>query len=121
MPARKLVAQLMAEVLSVIAHPERFRIIEELSSGEKCVDELVQILMVSQPAVSQHLSALRSKGLVTYHRRGRYVFYSLRHIWIGAWLLDGMKLLEKGNSDSVDISKAVKSARKLWGVKDAKS
>jgi len=111
----------MAEVLSVIAHPERYRLIEELSSGEKSVDDLVQILMVSQPAVSQHLSALRSKGLVSYHRKGRYVFYSLRHPWIGAWLLDGLKLLENSNSDSVDIPNAVKSARKLWKRRSAKS
>ena len=114
MPARKIVAQLMAELLSLIAHPERFRIIEELALGDKNVEEIVKILNKSQPAVSQHLSALRSQGLVVPHRRGKRVFYSLQHPWIATWLLDGLSLLERNQSHSVKIPSAIKAARKLW-------
>jgi DNA-binding transcriptional ArsR family regulator len=110
----------MAELLSRIAHPERFRIIEELASGEKSVDEIVKILNISQPAVSQHLSALRSQALVIDHRRGRQVFYSLQHPWVATWLLDGLKLLEQNQNRSVDIPHAIEVARKLWKQKKTK-
>ena len=117
MPTRKLVARLMAEILSVVAHPERFRLIEELAGEEKDVDQIVNLLKIPQPTVSQHLSALRLKRLVISRREGRHVFYSLRHKWIAKWLLEGLKLLEEDDSLSEEILSAARSARKLWSVK----
>ena len=114
MPSRKLVSQLMAEILSVVAHPHRFSLIEELATGEKDVDQIVKILKIPQPTVSQHLSALRMQRLVISRRDGRHVFYSLRTKWIAKWLLDGLKLLEEDSSLSKEILSATKSARKIW-------
>src|SRR5689334_2188846 len=114
MPVRKIVAKMMAEIISVVAHADRFRLIEELAGGEKDVDEIVRILKLPQPTVSQHLSALRLQRLVIARREGRHVFYSLRRKWIAKWLLDGLKLLEEDNSLSEDILSAARSARKLW-------
>ena len=44
-------------------------------SGEATATSLVKGSRVSQPAVSQHLRALRDAGLVTERREGRYIHY----------------------------------------------
>jgi DNA-binding transcriptional ArsR family regulator len=114
MGVRQLVAQLMSEILSVVAHPERFKLIEELAGGEKDVDQIVKFLQIPQSTVSQHLSVLRVHRLVIARRAGRHVYYSLRHPWLAKWLLEGLQLLEKDDTLSEEILTATKQARKLW-------
>lgn len=46
-------------------------------SGSKTVSELVDIVQLSQPAVSQHLSTLKACGLVASKKNGQEVLYSL--------------------------------------------
>lgn len=55
----------------------RYRIVEALLRGEKTVGELVKVVKLSQPAVSQHLKTLKSSNLVVDERRGQEVFYSV--------------------------------------------
>src|SRR5262249_43172758 len=50
-------------------------IFERLTRGEAPVKELTAGFDISQPAVSQHLSALRRAGLVSERREGRLVYY----------------------------------------------
>lgn len=66
-----------SELLKTLAAPVRLAILVELDQGPRCVHELVEILEVSQPLVSQHLRVLRSARLVESERRGREVTYSL--------------------------------------------
>ncbi|MBN2564501.1 MAG: winged helix-turn-helix transcriptional regulator [Candidatus Eisenbacteria bacterium] len=66
-----------AEILRVLSHPSRLRIIEILSSGELCVKRIEEILGIPQPSVSQHLSRLRYAGLIESERRGHLVCYRL--------------------------------------------
>lgn len=60
-----------------IGNDSRYRIVESLLHGRKTVSELVKIVRLSQPAVSQHLKVLKSSGLVIDERRGQEVLYSL--------------------------------------------
>lgn len=48
-----------------------------LATDDRVVSELVAAVGVSQPAVSEHLAALRSVGLVTSSKRGRERVYRL--------------------------------------------
>lgn len=48
-----------------------------LSSGEKSVTELEELLSARQAAVSQQLSRLRVEGLVTPRREGKAIYYRL--------------------------------------------
>ena len=64
MPKRQLVAKELAEVLRVIAHPDRIRIIEELRAGECDVNSLVDTLELPGPRVSQHLGLMRLHHIV---------------------------------------------------------
>jgi DNA-binding transcriptional ArsR family regulator len=51
-------------VFTVLAEPNRRRILDLLGSSEQPVGELVAQLELSQPAVSKHLRILRQAGLV---------------------------------------------------------
>jgi ArsR family transcriptional regulator len=66
-----------AEVLKTVAHPLRLRIVELLESGEKSVNELKDLLGVTQPLTSQHLSQMRMRGVLGSRREGTLVFYSI--------------------------------------------
>jgi DNA-binding transcriptional ArsR family regulator len=66
-----------AELLRALSHPVRLRIVEILGEGELCVKKLEEILGISQPSVSQHLSRLRYAGLIESERRGHLVCYRL--------------------------------------------
>jgi DNA-binding transcriptional ArsR family regulator len=62
-------------VFQVLADPSRRAIFEALTHGEAAVKDLTAQFDISQPAVSQHLAALKDAGLVHGRREGRNVFY----------------------------------------------
>jgi DNA-binding transcriptional ArsR family regulator len=61
-----------------LADPSRRAILERLTRGEAAVKDLTARFSISQPAVSQHLAALRKAGLVTERRDGRLVYYRVQ-------------------------------------------
>ena len=64
-----------AEIFRALGDPTRRAVYERLSAGEMNVADLTAGLAISQPAVSQHLAALRLAGLVRERREGRRTFY----------------------------------------------
>ncbi len=63
-------------VFRTLADPTRRAVFERLTrSGEATVGQLTATAGVSQPAVSQHLAALRRAGLVTERKSGRNTHY----------------------------------------------
>jgi DNA-binding transcriptional ArsR family regulator len=60
-----------------IGNASRYRLVEALFKGPKTVSQLVSIVRLSQPAVSQHLKTLKTCGVVQDKRRGQEVLYSL--------------------------------------------
>jgi DNA-binding transcriptional ArsR family regulator len=60
-----------------IAAPSRRVILDLLQDGDRSVGELVDLVDISQPAVSQHLRVLQDAGLVQYRREGRNRIYHL--------------------------------------------
>ena len=62
-------------VFRALADPTRRAIFERLTHGEAAVRDLTSRFEISQPAISQHLAALRGAGLVSERREGRLVYY----------------------------------------------
>lgn len=67
----------MAEKLKLLGDKTRLTILGLLKDKEWCVCDLVEILNMSQPGVSQHLRKLKAQGIVNETRRGQWVYYSL--------------------------------------------
>jgi ArsR family transcriptional regulator len=68
-----------AEVLHVLSNPLRHEIVHRLAEAPRTVTELVMLTGASKSNVSQHLSLLRSHGLVDAARDGRSVTFSLAY------------------------------------------
>jgi DNA-binding transcriptional ArsR family regulator len=62
-------------IFQALADPSRRAILKSLMRGEAAVKDLTARFDISQPAVSQHLAALRDAGLVSGRREGRCVYY----------------------------------------------
>ncbi len=69
--------QLHASVCKGFADPKRLILINALRDGERSVSELCDLTGIAQSNASQHLSILKSKGLVTSRRDGQRVFYTV--------------------------------------------
>ncbi len=66
------------EIIKTLAHPARIFILQELTKGVKCVSDFQEFLEISQPNISQHLSALRHAGLIDFFVDGRLRCYFLK-------------------------------------------
>lgn len=69
--------QLMEKQLKALADSNRLKVLSCLKSGELCVCDFVDVLGISQPAVSQHLRKLKEAGIVTERKRGTWKHYRL--------------------------------------------
>jgi DNA-binding transcriptional ArsR family regulator len=67
-----------AQFLKALSHEGRLMILCHLSSGEKTVTMLEDLLGARQAAVSQQLARLRNEGLVAARRDGKAIFYSIK-------------------------------------------
>ena len=62
-------------IFQALADPSRRAIFVSLTRGEVAVKDLTARFDISQPAISQHLAALKDAGLVHGRREGRNVYY----------------------------------------------
>jgi DNA-binding transcriptional ArsR family regulator len=81
-----------ADAFNAVAEPQRRRILDLLTGGERSVGELVEELGLSQPQVSKHLRVLREVGAVHVRDDGRRRLYRLNgpalkpiHDWVKAY------------------------------------
>ena len=81
------VHQFKTDFFKALAHPLRIRILEILSEGEKNVNEIRELVNKEGSSVSQQLSILRSKNIVTGTKKGKFVVYSLSDPMIADLLL----------------------------------
>lgn len=66
-----------SDIFKALADPTRRAVFEKLASGQMNASALREGMEISQPAMSQHLSVLRSAGLIREERQGRYVYYEV--------------------------------------------
>lgn len=64
-----------AEILKVLGHPVRLKIVAGLMSQSCNVKKIWECLGLPQATVSQHLALLKNKGIITGQREGVEVFY----------------------------------------------
>ena len=69
----------IVNIFKALSDDTRLRVIKLLEDRELCVCELMQVLDMSQPRISRHLSVLKNAGLVNDRREGKWIHYSLRN------------------------------------------
>ena len=66
-----------ADVCGALADPTRLRLLNLMRGREVCVCYFVEILQQSQPKISRHLAYLRSAGIVSARREGKWMHYRI--------------------------------------------
>ena len=70
--------ELLADRLKALGHPARLEILRVLAARGTCVcGEVVKVMPLSQPAVSQHLKVLKEAGLIRGRIAGKNSCYCL--------------------------------------------
>lgn len=69
--------QMHAEVCKSMANPTRLKIMNLLREGEKGVEELREKLKLPKANLSQHLSILRHRRIVSTRRAGLNIYYKV--------------------------------------------
>lgn len=68
----------LAVLLKALAHPARIAIIEFLLKTEGCIcSDIVDVLPLAQPTVSQHLKELKQAGLIQGSVEGTSICYCI--------------------------------------------
>lgn len=68
-----------ALVFKAFCDENRIKILNILSSGEKCACKLLEALSVTQPTLSHHMKILCDAGVVKARKEGKWMYYSLSH------------------------------------------
>ena len=70
-------AKARADILKALAHPLRVLLVDALSRGDRCVNELNELADVDQSTISRHLAQLKKAGIVTEQKTGAKVIHHL--------------------------------------------
>ncbi|MBI4453892.1 winged helix-turn-helix transcriptional regulator [Candidatus Woesearchaeota archaeon] len=71
--------KLHAEICKVFSNPTRLEILDLLRDKELSVTELIEKTKLTQANISQHLSIMKSKGIVASNRKGKNIYYWLAY------------------------------------------
>lgn len=67
----------MSSLLKLVGDKTRLTILGYLKEKELCVCDLVDLLGMSQPGISQHLKKLRVAGIIHERREGTWAYFRL--------------------------------------------
>lgn len=67
----------LSEFYKIFGDQTRLRILDVLTNKPLCVNEISEILDISQSAISHQLKNLRSSNLVKTEKVGKNVYYSI--------------------------------------------
>lgn len=69
--------QQLTKQLKALADENRLTLLSSMKNGEVCVCDFVDVLKISQPAVSQQLKKLKDVGIIQERKEGTWKYYRL--------------------------------------------
>lgn len=66
-----------AAMFKAFCDENRIKILQLLSTGEKCACKLLEELNVTQPTLSHHMKTLCDSGVVVGRKEGKWMHYSI--------------------------------------------
>lgn len=66
-----------SKILKALCDPNRLKIIDILSCGERCACDILEHFTFTQPTLSHHMKVLIDCGIVDYRKEGTWNYYSL--------------------------------------------
>lgn len=65
------------KILKALSEVNRLKIVDMLSSGEKCACIILESFKFTQPTLSHHMKVLMDSGIVKYRKEGTWIYYRL--------------------------------------------
>ena len=97
----------LAELFRVFGDSTRIKILYALFESELCVNDIAQVVGISQSAVSHQLRVLKTSKLVKFRRDGKAIYYSLDDDHVRSMISLGM--------DHVDVQSINRQRRGVIG------
>ena len=69
-----------AKVFKAFCDDNRLKVLEMLTTGEKCACILLEKLQISQPTLSHHMKILVDSGIVAARKEHKWTHYSLSEL-----------------------------------------
>lgn len=85
----------LAELFRVFGDSTRIKILYALFESELCVNDIAQVVGLSQSAVSHQLRLLKANKLVRFRRDGKTIYYSLDDDHVRSIIALGMDHVEE--------------------------
>ena len=85
----------LAELFRVFGDSTRIKILYALFESELCVNDIAQVVGISQSAVSHQLRLLKTSKLVKFRREGKAMYYSLDDDHVRSMIALGMEHTEE--------------------------
>ena len=92
-----------ARIIKALAHPSRLYIVDRLSKGEHCVQELAELVGSDISTVSKHLSILKGVDVVKDEKRGTKVFYTLHMPCVLSFFSCAETVMESAARERADL------------------
>lgn len=102
-----LIYEERAKIIKALSHPVRIFMIEELEKGERCVNELHEMIGYDMSTISKHLSILKNVGIVDDRREGTSSYYHLRVPCILNFFGCVHEVMQSNARQSSDIIKSI--------------
>lgn len=68
----------LAQVFKALGHPARWAILEFIAQSPSCIcNDIVDVLPLAQPTISQHLKELKKVGLIKGSIEGKNICYCI--------------------------------------------
>jgi ArsR family transcriptional regulator, repressor of sdpIR and other operons len=90
----RLIIQILNLLFKALRDPTRRRILEMLKERDLTVSQISEAFAMSTPSISYHLDLLKQAQLVSAHKNGQFVTYSLETTVLDdslGWLLELIK------------------------------
>ena len=94
-----ILADDLAELFRTFADATRIRVLDVLSEGEICVNDLAERMELSQSAISHQLRILKQNRLVKSRRDGKQILYSLDDEHVHLILKTGLEHIKERFSE----------------------
>jgi ArsR family transcriptional regulator, virulence genes transcriptional regulator len=107
------ILKLQADICKIFANDKRLNIINLLKDKEMSNNELIQATGLSKVMMSQHMSVLKSKGVIDARREGVQIYYRIANPKIiQACTLMREVLMEQLMEKEKAVSRLVKASHK---------
>ena len=101
---------LHAEICKVFSNPIRLEILNLLRDRKMSVTELINKSKLSQANISQHLSIMKSKGIVVSERDGKMIYYKLSNPKI----IKAFDIIKEVLTERLEINRKILEEVKAW-------